>query len=269
MIQLSQNDIRWKNLKLGNSDTTFGKSSCFLVSFAMLSDKDPREVHDILLKGGALTDSGNTIETIAAKLLGLEYHGRTKNEPLVIPCIAETDHFKSKKIPQHFFVWLGNGQIIDPIDGKVKDNKYNIVSYRNITPKKMNIKSKYVNYGGNEYFIDSIGEAHIVENQDSANFLRDIFGNSIAVTDIKKSDNNAWRFNINAMRNIDIIVSELKKEGANKYTQGLEDGKKTCKNEIVIEQVEVPKYINKKLSDCTIQELLSEIINRIRLKIKP
>jgi hypothetical protein len=49
------------------------------------------------------------------------------------PTIAETNHFSGQGFPQHFFVSLPNGQIIDPLDGQQKVNPYNIVSYRQFT----------------------------------------------------------------------------------------------------------------------------------------
>jgi len=70
----------------------------------------------------------------AATYLGLVSKGKF-TESNVRPCIAETDHWKSKGVPQHFFV-LGEEGILDPIDTEVKwkKNPYRIVSYRVFLP---------------------------------------------------------------------------------------------------------------------------------------
>jgi hypothetical protein len=55
---------------------------------------------------------------------------RTTTNP-GITCIAETNHY-APSVPQHFYILLEDGNILDPLDlnPRPKKNPYNIVSYR-------------------------------------------------------------------------------------------------------------------------------------------
>jgi len=117
---------------MGNSNTTIGRSGCFITSLAMFCGKTPNVVNSLLTKGGGYSSGGLLNSDKAAAILGLPYHGRTGIKQSTL-CIAETDHF-APKVPQHFFVWLGDGNIIDSLDGKKKKNPYHIVSYRLFQP---------------------------------------------------------------------------------------------------------------------------------------
>jgi hypothetical protein len=44
--------------------------------------------------------------------------------------VAETNFYAKRGYPQHFFIWLNNEQIVDPLTGKIINNKYPIISYR-------------------------------------------------------------------------------------------------------------------------------------------
>lgn len=135
MTPLKQRDPRWKDIQLGKCPgETIGKSGCLITCYAMLSGKLPPEVNSILTKQGGYQMGCLVIQNLACELLGLINGGKTKT-PQVTPCIAETNHF-APTVPQHFVIWLGDGQILDPLDGKKKTNPYKIVSYRNITTKK-------------------------------------------------------------------------------------------------------------------------------------
>jgi len=149
MKKYSQKNLRWRFQKLGTCNTTIGKSGCFVTAGANLADtkiKDPkgrlREATPSMVDW-RLTVDGSYIRgcmmnsKALAKLLGLEYKGRGSHPPKY-DCIAETNHFQRLGIPQHFFVYLTNGRIIDSLDGKEKDNPYHIVSYRYF--KNVNLK---------------------------------------------------------------------------------------------------------------------------------
>jgi len=72
------------------------------------------------------------------EILGLEYNGRTTTPPEEM-CIAETDHYKSSGVPQHFLIW-DKGMIIDPLNYPAfwSNCNYKIVSYRLISnPNQM------------------------------------------------------------------------------------------------------------------------------------
>lgn len=136
MKNYSQNDPRWKNLRLGTSDTTFGKSGCFVTSLAMLADVEPTKANELFKTSGVYRNGcliGDPQK--AADVLRIGYEGKgDPTSPRGSTCIAETNHY-APITKQHFFVWIGDGNIIDPIDGKKKLNNYKIVSFRLFRPK--------------------------------------------------------------------------------------------------------------------------------------
>lgn len=134
MTYYSQLDSRWKNKKF-YGDLTFGGFGCFVVSLAMLDGRTPPEVASVLRANNAFASGGLLITEKAKNALGLDYGGKITIPPDRV-CIAETDAYKSKGVPQHFFVWLGNGRIHDPLGGENIPNKYNIVSFRLFEPKQ-------------------------------------------------------------------------------------------------------------------------------------
>jgi len=129
------------NDKIGTCNVTIRSHGCFLVSLCMLADIDPRQANKILREQGGYSNGCLIRSERAAELLNLNYGGRTRQKQNSV-CIAETDHFKKIGIPQHFFVWLGNGRIIDPLTGQEKNNPYKIVSYRLFKPKENDMKLK-------------------------------------------------------------------------------------------------------------------------------
>jgi hypothetical protein len=133
----SQKDPKYRNLKVGFGTQTIGQVGCFLCSLSMISEIEPPEANERLKKNGGY--SGNLIKSAeAAKALGLEYGGRVSNNNK-FPCIMETNHYKSKGVPQHFVVMTDATHILDPLDYPVKEkkNKYNIISYRLFKQKNM------------------------------------------------------------------------------------------------------------------------------------
>lgn len=130
MTTYSQKDPRWANLTY-DGKSTFAKYGCFVVSLAMMCDKLPTEVADILNKNGLFKDGLLTDKDKAAKLLGLGYYGKLTVDPKIptprpdYDCIAETNYWGG----QHFFIVKSDGSRIDPLaSSKVKD--YKVVSYR-------------------------------------------------------------------------------------------------------------------------------------------
>ena len=124
MQHLFQTEPRWKNKKLGTCTDTIGQSGCFITSLAMLADKLPDEVNDILRDGGGYSNGCLVIADKAAELLGLEYNGKSFDRP-DYDCIIETNYY-APKVPQHFCVLTKDG-ILDPLG---KNINYPIVSYR-------------------------------------------------------------------------------------------------------------------------------------------
>ena len=136
VVAYSQKDKRWKRLKIEPAGLMLKKYGCYVVSIAMVLEKTPDIVLDILNKNKCFTDKGLLLNEKAAQVLDLNYFGVSKIPPKNKPCITETNYFESNGIPQHFFVYLGSAadnlvvKIIDPLSGEEKDNPYHIVSYR-------------------------------------------------------------------------------------------------------------------------------------------
>jgi len=142
----SQKNPRWMWQKLGTCKDTISKSGCKVTCFAMflkeIKNPDGKmvEAHpgivDWVATEEKLYTNGCLInDKIFCKYFGLEYVGNHTTAPKY-PCIAETNHYQSKGVPQHFFIHLPNGNIIDPLDyiPREKKNQYKIVSYRWIKP---------------------------------------------------------------------------------------------------------------------------------------
>jgi hypothetical protein len=124
-----QSDSKWGYLTIGKSKLTLTKDGCYICSLAMLDGRTPDIILGILNRNNAFRSDGALLNDIAAKLLNRTYKYSTNNPNKI--CICETNHFKNEGYPQHFFVWLNDGnKINDPLDGKIKNNIYNVVSYR-------------------------------------------------------------------------------------------------------------------------------------------
>ena len=128
MILFSQKDRRWTNRTIGKTKLLLGRFGCLITSIGMLVEKRPDEVNDTLTRNNCFSSAGELYCDQAAKVFGREYE-KTLFAP-DFACIAETDHFAKEGYLQHFFVYLTGSNIADPLDGKIKLNPYNIVSYR-------------------------------------------------------------------------------------------------------------------------------------------
>lgn len=135
----AQVDPKWKNTKLGTCSTTIGQSGCFMTSLANVAWKLPSEVNELFKKNGAYVSGCLVSSDKAAALLNLTYGGKTTTKPSVV-CIAETNYYASKGVPQHFFMWHPDGRIADPLDmnpdWQKNTKNYPIVSYRLFQLKK-------------------------------------------------------------------------------------------------------------------------------------
>ncbi|MCM8774573.1 MAG: hypothetical protein NC820_07585, partial [Candidatus Omnitrophica bacterium] len=129
----SQKDKRWadKEVVKGLKMRDFG---CLITALACLDGRTPDKILDILKKNQAITADGKVIWNKSADILGLTFEG-FDTKPSEKTCIAETDHYYKIYKVNHFFVWLNDGNIIDPLDGRMKKNLYNIVRYIKIYPE--------------------------------------------------------------------------------------------------------------------------------------
>jgi len=142
MKPFSQKDSRWKDLLI-NGKYSLGEFGCVVVSIASILELPPDQVLKTLNTKECFTNSGLIIWDKAAKELGAIYGGKTMKKQKEL-CLLETNHFAKRGIPQHFCVWIGNGNIMDPLDGKIKSNPYFIVSFRLFKKKKVKIPKEII-----------------------------------------------------------------------------------------------------------------------------
>ena len=141
MKHYSQHIRAYKKIRLGTCNTSLWASGCFVCSLAMLSNRyTPEQVNDILTNNGGFTNGCMVNSKKASKLLNIKYDGKTTKKPRFI-CIAETNHYRSLGVPQHFFIFAPKGTVsgvsdlmLDPLDSQAemvwRPIKYKIVSYR-------------------------------------------------------------------------------------------------------------------------------------------
>jgi len=124
---LSQRDKLCKDIKLGTCKSeTIGSGGCAITCFAMLLGTTPYLVNlSLLNRNGYL--SGCLVDfSKACKLIGLDYKGVAYKDPKEV-CIAKVELYGH----DHFVIWLGDGNIIDPWTGTKKKNNYKkIFSFR-------------------------------------------------------------------------------------------------------------------------------------------
>jgi hypothetical protein len=202
MEYLSQRDRRWKNLTLGGCTDTIAQSGCVITCLAMLCGSTPDVINSTLIKENGY-EYGCVVDWVpACKILGLEWSDDLSH-PTHFPTIAWTDHWKPK-VPQHFFIDLGNGEIIDPLDGLKKKNPYNIKGYRNV---------KGMQY---EYIMQHTGPLVRVEGDDTVYMVTPLTGEAFLA--IKGDFNNVqlikpWQFINNANpAEVSKVLYEVNKE---------------------------------------------------------
>jgi hypothetical protein len=133
---LKQSDPRWGSLRLGTGNGTIGQVGCFITALSSLAHTTPDVTNKLMTEQGGYLYGNLVVSSKAARILDLPYEGRVASSPLQTRlCIAETNHF-APRVPQHFFVWLGDGRIMDPLDGQIKSNPYKLVSFRLFGEKK-------------------------------------------------------------------------------------------------------------------------------------
>lgn len=144
IVTYSQTDWRWswKFLGFGGWGQTIGNYGCALTSCSMLVGIDPSTLNEYMKRvGGYVQDTLLVWSALEKATNGkLKYVGGAgiayndlqakeiiKREKGVIVQVYGTD------IPMHFVVAIGGGQIIDPIDGKIKPfDTYEPVQLREI-----------------------------------------------------------------------------------------------------------------------------------------
>jgi hypothetical protein len=125
MKLLSQNDLKWKYKQLGTSPKSIGSHGCTITCLSMLADVTPDFTNQRMnaVKGYA---NGNLViwSKVPEALPNLKFIKRVNgyNNPEVaanLPCLVEVDGAPIGGY-RHWVVFVGNKQLYDPWDGKVK-----------------------------------------------------------------------------------------------------------------------------------------------------
>jgi len=127
----SQRDKRWKKNRLGTCGDTIGNSGCLITILAVLFNKTPLEVNDLLLLNGGYFAGCLVNWQVASKILDFEYLGSGKSAPVFYPCIAEVKFGAHS----HFVLMYDLVRFFDPWYGDIESlsNRYKkIVGYRYI-----------------------------------------------------------------------------------------------------------------------------------------
>jgi|GEM_PF-4578363 len=144
IIRYSQTDWRWswRFLGYGGWGQTIGNYGCALTSCAMLSGINPHTLNEYMKRVGGYVEKTLLVwsaleRATSGKLkykggLGIPYDNAKCLEIIKREkgCIVEV---RGSGLPMHFVVAIGNGQIIDALDGRVKPfSTYQVVSLRDI-----------------------------------------------------------------------------------------------------------------------------------------
>ncbi len=131
----SQTDKRWSTKKLGFSTLSIGGYGCAITAIANLHNHlfdtaiTPAEVNDALKKVKAFTGALIYWDRVPLAYPKLKFVSRDRNynNALVwawihvfprVPVIGQV--WVNATWPSHFFLMIGNGKIVDSLDGKVK-----------------------------------------------------------------------------------------------------------------------------------------------------
>lgn len=128
MIELRQDNPKWAMLKLGKSGHTMSRFGCYVTALASLLNRQPDEFLSFLNDNDCFDEFGLLNNVKVAKLLNMKYHYENGDYPG--ENIACTNFYYKLGFPQHFFLKLADGRIMDPLYGKVMENHYKIVSTR-------------------------------------------------------------------------------------------------------------------------------------------
>jgi hypothetical protein len=210
MKALWQRDPLWRHTKLGTSNVeTFGSAGCYLMCWAMLSDKDPRVVNDMFIHYGVYADQCLIVTYKAAQVLGFKLKGQSIHKLSDYPYIAWTHYFQNQGYPQHFFICLDEKTIIDPLDGKTKVNPYPIAGYVSLE-KPMDQRTKdaldllaCIERGKLEtYRVGDDSKVFYVFHIDSADLLTRVLGAGFdGVKVVEATRPSELQERINALRN--------------------------------------------------------------------
>ncbi len=133
MENLSQRDIRWKDIKIGNSTSSIGNFGCTLTTLAILANTTPDVVNAFLTAVNGFSVDRIIWSKLNETKLGLHFpdNGRqyVYNDVAVREaieknggCLVEVDYDGVVATPsdRHWVLYIGNHQLIDPWTGTIK-----------------------------------------------------------------------------------------------------------------------------------------------------
>lgn len=144
-VPLSQRDPRWSGLTLGESSHTIGFQGCTITCIAMFYGLTPDLVNDLLKKADAYypeneNDPFNPQKDLVwwtklgQAIPGAKFvykYNQYNNDTVLqnIPCLVEVNA-ASIGASRHWVLYIGNHQLIDPWDGKIKPTStYDALSF--------------------------------------------------------------------------------------------------------------------------------------------
>ena len=133
------NQLNYSKLFLGNSGLTVADAGCYSACLAMVTGRSMEELVKLFNKKGVYNRGGYIKHPDDRKALDLDEYYSTMNTPEFL-CIAEVDFKPDPKKQQHFVVWIGDGRIIDPWGGAIRENPYKVYNFR--IYKKLKIKTE-------------------------------------------------------------------------------------------------------------------------------
>lgn len=142
MTLYSQNDPRWKDIKLGTSNVTIGGYGCTITCLSMLANLTPDVVNAKMTMSGGYAQ-GNLVDWTKIKGiipgLELEWRGYTYDNNAVKSAISRFGGclIEVNAAPiggtRHWVVYVGNQKLWDPWDGKEKPTStYSALSFASI-----------------------------------------------------------------------------------------------------------------------------------------
>lgn len=133
MENLSQRDIRWKDIKIGNSTSTIGNYGCTITCLAMLAGTTPDVVNAFLTAVDGFSVDRIIWSKINETKLGLHFPDMGRqyvyNDVAVREaieknggCLVEVDYDGVVTTPsdRHWVLFIGNHQLIDPWTGTIR-----------------------------------------------------------------------------------------------------------------------------------------------------
>lgn len=240
MQLLSQRDNRWKDILLGMSrTTTIGSHGCVIACVSMAGGTTPDVVNSKLVSvGGYAGDSGNLIiwTKINQALPWLKFRDNGRyyayDNTLVVEsiskngfCLVEVDGTPIGGTV-HWVLYIGNKELIDPWDGKVKPTSsyraigFSIIDKVGEPPKESDMAIMYKGYD--------------LTNQDSMKVAVDILVDVVKNNLYVKLEDIKTRYGVESLDQLDSQLSGYKSRITDLTKQlGIAQAEVTNKEEII------------------------------------